>query len=524
MAQQREQWGSKIGVILAVAGSAIGLGNFLRFPVKAASFGGGAFLIPYFVAFLLLGIPLAWMEWTLGRYGGRYSHGSAPGILNAVVRKPWAKYLGSLGIIGPLLINFYYIYIESWLLGFAWYALTGDLMEAVSANAVGPFFENYILLKTTLLHGTVPAALAFFLATFFLNLLVVYGGIRRGIERISVLVMPIILVLGLILLARVLTLPNITQGLAFMWNPDFSALAKPRVWLEASGQIFFTLSIGIGAVLTYASYVKRKQDVALSSLSANAANEFAEVILGGTIVVPMAVVVFGAANIETIAKMGTFGLGFQTMPMIFGKMPLPQFFQFIWFALLFFAGVTSSISLLQPPIAFFEDELGMKRRSSILVTGAVLLAMGLLAVYGLGAGAVDEMDFWGGTVALVVFGTVEAILFSWVFGIERGWKELNEGSQIRIPRFFKFVLQWVTPTYLVIILVTWFITDFRSVILLEGVDRAAQVPFLGMMVNKVHFITGLRLVLVGLLLAINAVIFFAWRKRKLDDKLLHPLD
>jgi neurotransmitter:Na+ symporter, NSS family len=134
-------------VILAVAGSAIGLGNFLRFPVKAVAYGGGAFLIPYFVALFLLGIPLAWMEWTLGRYGGGYGHGSAPGILNIVVRKPWAKYLGSFGVYGPLLIFFYYTHIESWLLGFAWYAFTGDLMAAVNANAVSEFFTTISLKK-----------------------------------------------------------------------------------------------------------------------------------------------------------------------------------------------------------------------------------------------------------------------------------------------------------------------------------------------------------------------------------------
>jgi SNF family Na+-dependent transporter len=116
---------------------------------------------------------------------------------------------------------------------------------------------------------------------------------------------------------RVLTIPGIERGLAFMWNPDFSRLSEPRVWLEASGQMFFTLSIGIGAILTYASYVKRRQDILLSSLSACSANEFAEVILGGTIVIPMAIVVYGAANIQEIASMGTFGLGFNTMPIIF---------------------------------------------------------------------------------------------------------------------------------------------------------------------------------------------------------------
>lgn len=216
---QREYWGSKLGVILAVAGSAIGLGNFLRFPVKAATYGGGAFLIPYLIAFVLLGIPLAWVEWTMGRYGGRYSHGSAPGILDVVVRKPWAKYVGSLGILGPLLIYFYYVYIESWLLGFAFYALNGELLNAVETNTITVFFGNYITLQTTL-FANIPAALVFFLVTFILNFAIIGFGIRRGIEVANKFALPLIFILGIVLLIRVLTIPDIDRGLAFMWNPD----------------------------------------------------------------------------------------------------------------------------------------------------------------------------------------------------------------------------------------------------------------------------------------------------------------
>lgn len=518
MGTHREHWGSKLGIILAVAGSAVGLGNFLRFPVKAALFGGGAFLIPYFVALLLLGIPLAWVEWSMGRYGGQYSHGSGPGIFNAIVRRPWAKYLGSLGVFGPTLIFFYYVYIESWLLGFAWYSLTGELMAQVTAGTVKEFFGAYISLSTSV-GGIMPAALFFFLITFAVNFAVLYMGIRRGIELVNKVAIPLCLLLGLVLLVRVLTVPGIESGLAFMWNPDYSRLLEPKVWLEAAGQIFFTLSVGIGTILTYASYMKRNQDVALSSVSACAANEFAEVILGGTIVIPMALVVYGAANIEEVAKMGTFGLGFNTMPVIFGKMAFAQFFQTIWFTLLFIAGITSSISVLQPALSFCEDEFGLSRKRSSAAVGVVALLMGLVAVFGLNAGAVDEMDFWGGTFALVVFGTIEAILFGWVFGIERGWDELQRGAHIRIPRIYRFIIKYVTPTYLLIVLGAWLYTDGVSVVLLKGVDPAEMVQFAGITMSKVHVITGVRLLLLSLLIGVNVAIYLAWKCRKLNSKL-----
>jgi neurotransmitter:Na+ symporter, NSS family len=513
MANQRETWTSNIGVILAVAGSAIGLGNFLRFPVKAATYGGGAFLIPYFVAFFLLGIPLAWIEWTLGRYGGGFGHGSAPGILNAAVRKPWAKYLGSLGVLGPLLIFFYYTYIESWLLGFGWYSLTGDLMNAVNSNTVSTFFGDYISLKIHLVSH-VPAALFFFVLTFAVNFIIIYMGIRSGIEKINKIALPIIFLLGLILLARVITLPKIEDGFAFMWNPDFSKLTSPRVWLEASGQIFFTLSVGIGAVLTYASFVKKDQDIALSSLSSCAANEFAEVILGGTIVVPLAVVIYGATNIEEISKMGTFGLGFNTMPIIFGHLPLSALLQFAWFFLLFLAGITSSISLLQPPVSFFEDELGLSKRTSVMVTALVCFFMGLCAIFGLNYGVVDELDFWGGTFSLVLFGTIEAVLFSWVFGVEKGWKELMHGAEIQIPRIFIFIFKYVTPTYLIAILVGWFITDGWSFITLSYIASEETVLVFGHTVSKILFIAAFRILLLLMLAVLNLIVFVAWRRKK----------
>lgn len=512
--KQREYWSSKLGVILAVAGSAIGLGNFLRFPVKAATYGGGAFLIPYLIAFVVLGIPLAWVEWTLGRYGGKHSYGSAPGIFHVVTGKPWAKYLGSLGVIGPLLIYFYYIYIESWLLGFSWYALTGELMSAVHKSTVSELFGNYITLKTTLFEG-MPAALFFFILTFIINFGIIGFGIRRGIEQINKIALPLIFFLGILLFIRVLTIPGINRGLGFMWNPDFSSLLKPKVWLEASGQIFFTMSVGIGAILTYASYIRKDQDVALSSLSSCAANGFAEVVIGGTIIIPLAIVLFGVDNVEQIAKVGTFGLGFNTMPALFGKMPLGSLLQFIWFTLLFFAGITSSISIIQPAVSFLEDEVGWKHGKSVLTIAGLSLVVCLVAVFGLSGGSIDELDFWGGTFSLVVFGTIEAILFAWVLGIDKGWEELNTGSHIRIPRIFRFVLKYVTPVYLIIILIAWMISDGWGFIVLKGVNPSETVTFLSLTVKKVVFITSFRLFLLTLLITANVIIFKVWKKRPL---------
>lgn len=523
MQNNRENWGSKIGVILAVAGSAVGLGNFLRFPVQAATNGGGAFIIPYLIAFLLLGIPLAWMEWTLGRYAGRHNYGTAPSTLHIIFdkKKPWAKHLGSIGLLPPLFIVFYYVFIQSWILAFAYYSLTGKLMEvtAQGSAAVTQFFGDFIMLKTCV--GPVPAAIIFFLITFACNMTVLALGVRKGIERVNKICMPILLFLGIVLVIRVLTLPNIGKGLAFMWNPNFSELANPKVWMAAAGQVFFTMSLGMGIIWCYASYLKPKEDLVLSSLTASATNGLAEIIIGGTVVIPIAVIIAGA-NIEECAKLGTFGLGFQTMPYVFGTLPLGGALQALWFALLFFAGITSAISIIQPLISFCEDDLKFTRKKSVTTISIIIFIGSLTAIFGLGAGTVDELDFWGGTFLLVVFGAVQAIIFSFVLGRRKSqivqpgesvaFALMNEGSQLKLPRFFRPIIQYVCPAYLIILLVSYTFTDGLPLITLSNIPADAKVTFLGTEFSKLYFTWGFRGFMLMLVVLLNIAIAYAWRK------------
>jgi SNF family Na+-dependent transporter len=523
MQNNRENWGSKIGVILAVAGSAVGLGNFLRFPVQAATNGGGAFIIPYLIAFLFLGIPLAWMEWTLGRYAGRHNYGTAPSTLHIIFdkKKPWAKHLGSIGLLPPLFIVFYYVFIQSWILAFAYYSLTGKLMEvtAQGSAAVTQFFGDFIMLKTCV--GPVPAAIIFFLITFASNMTVLALGVRKGIERVNKICMPILLFLGIVLVVRVLTLPDIGKGLAFMWNPNLSELANPKVWMAAAGQVFFTMSLGMGIIWCYASYLKPKEDLVLSSLTASATNGFAEIIVGGTVVIPIAVIIAGA-NIEECAKLGTFGLGFQTMPYVFGTLPLGGALQTLWFALLFFAGITSAISIIQPLISFCEDDLKFTRKKSVATISTIIFIGSLTAIFGLAAGTVDELDFWGGTFLLVVFGAIQAIIFSFVLGRRKSqivqpgesvaFALMNEGAQLKLPRFFRPIIQYVCPAYLIILLVSYTFTDGLPLITLSNIPADAKVTFLGSEFSKLYFTWGFRGFMLLLVVLLNIAIAYAWRK------------
>ena len=322
MAKIRERWGTKIGVILAVAGSAVGLGNFLRFPVQAAQNGGGAFMIPYLVALLFIGIPMMWVEWSIGRYGGGYGHSSAPGIFQSLWKKnPVMKYIGVLGILGPLIIYMFYVYIESWTLAYCFYSVTGSLGQATQAGELTSFLSGLQGLENNSYFTGIGAAFVFFLITFLINVSITYFGIRGGIEKVCIIALPALLIFGVLLAIRVISLDwGSFNGLGHLWNPDFSALKSPSVWLAATGQVFFTLSLGMGVILTYSSYLRKTDDVPLSGLTAASTNTFAEVILGGSIIIPAAFLFFGADAVVEIANSGSFNLGFVTMPAEIGQL------------------------------------------------------------------------------------------------------------------------------------------------------------------------------------------------------------
>lgn len=467
-ADPKEAWNSRLGVILAVAGSAVGLGNFLRFPGLAAQYGGGAFMIAYFISLLVIGIPIGWVEWTLGRCGGRQGYHSTPGILAALARKPWAKYVGAFGFIVPVMIYMYYVYIEAWCLGYALNAATGALSEP--GMDFGAFFSRYTGAGAdgVSIHFGLRDVGLFVLIVYVLNFYFIYRGISKGIETVCKWAMPALILIALVILGRVLTLgapdpakpdQNILNGLGFMWNPGdiVAGLKNPQLWLAAAGQIFFSLSVGFGVIITYASYLRDKDDIVLSGLTSSSANEFCEVALGGLITVPAAYVFLGSAG---IIGQGTFGLGFNVLPYVFSQMPAGALFATIFFVLLFLAAVTSSLSMLQPGIAFLEEGLGIGRKASVALLGLVT-AFGTLFVWWFSKDlrALDTLDFWVGTFFIFIQGTILIIVFGWFIGIEKGWREAHLGAEMSIPGFYKSIMKYVSPAFLLTIFVMFLLND-----------------------------------------------------------------
>lgn len=473
----REQWGTRLGVILAVAGSAVGLGNFLRFPGQAAGNGGGAFMIPYFCALIFLGIPLCWAEWAMGRRGGRNGYNSYPAIFGLLGRHQGWSYAGALALLIPVVIYMYYVLIESWCLAYAYMYFTGqvnlgsDPTQYVATSA--KFFESTVGSGAdgVMLDGRLHTSVVFWIITFIVNFIIIYRGVTKGIERFCMVAMPLMAICAFIVLVRVLTLPavhdgsttrTIVDGLGFMWNPKadpghawWTALANPQVWLASAGQIFFTLSVGFGIIVNYASYLRPQDDVALSGLTAASTNEFFEVCLGGLITIPAAFLFLGATGIESSLS-SSFTLGFNTLPVVFTHMPAGNIFGGIWFFMLFLAAITSSLSMLQPAIAFLEEGLNIGRHVSVTLLG-ILTALGSLFViwFSKNLVALDTMDFWVGSFALFILALLEVLLFSWVFGARRGYEEAMAGAAIRIPRIFVFIIKYVSPVYLLVVLVFW---------------------------------------------------------------------
>ena len=473
MAAQKEAWGTRVGLILAMAGNAVGLGNFLRFPVQAVNNGGGAFIIPYIICFLVMGIPLLWIEWASGRYGGKFGHHSTPFILDKMDKRRIWKYIGVFGIFTNVAVAAYYCYIESWTMSYVFHSLIGTFND-MSQGDVSSFFDKYLNVKEST-TGIPYEAVVFYILCLILNTYILSRGLH-GVERAAKIGVPMLMVFGAFLGIRSLTMgtsmataefPDASSiaGLNFLWTPAFDSLANPTVWLNAAGQIFFTLSVGMGTIHCYAAYVNAKDDIALNAMSAGWMNEFVEVVLGSLIVIPLAAGFFG---VEWLKDNAGFGMAFRTMPYMFEQWGgvLSALAGMMWFGLLFFAGITSSLAMGTPWMGFMRDEFGFNRNKGALSFGLIVLIIGLptVLIYNIAtSGAVnsfvfDEYDYWAGTVSLVVFALFETVLFVWVFGLTKGWKEINEGGDIKVPSFYKPIIKWVTPFLLISVFIGSLIT------------------------------------------------------------------
>lgn len=548
MSKSQESWGSRIGLILAMAGNAVGLGNFLRFPVQAVQNGGGSFIIPYLVCFLLMGIPLLFIEWSSGRFGGKFGNHSTPYILDSMVKGRVLKYIGVFGIFTNIAVVAYYAYIESWTMSYVYHSVVGTF-SGMSQGDVAQFFNNYVdVSKST--TGIPYEAVLFYILCLGINTYILSKGIG-GVEKVAKIGMPLLILFGVLLAIKGYSLgdsgasetfphANAWDGFNFLWTPQFSSLWDLKVWMAAAGQIFFTLSVGMGTIHCYAAYLKSKDDIALNAVSAGFMNEFVEVVLGSAIVIPIAA---GYLGLDWVKEHAGFGMAFQTMPYLFQQWGpvLAAVAGVMWFGLLFFAGITSSLAMGTPWMGFMRDEFDWSQNKGAWSFGLLALLLGLPTVFFYNQGVFDEYDYWAGTVSLVVFAMMETILFSWIFGMDKGWKEITSGADIKVPLFFKFVIKYITPVMLIIVFLGsvfapegndwggnlsslisgngWHLADGSIIktVMHSGIRAqiaAATDPVvIEQLKDKIFYINMSRALLMALFIGISGLVYMAYKKR-----------
>ena len=495
MVQKRENWGSKVGLILAMAGNAVGLGNFWRFPYQAAKYGGGAFMIPYVGALILIGIPLMLVEWMMGRLGGRYGHGTVGFMIYIQSRdkiKPKkAIILGSICgmiVIGvTLLVNSYYNHLIGWTLGYAVLSATGGYSDM--SISTGQFFTNYI---------QNPAyVFTFWLITLMVLGLAVTRGIEKGIEAWAKLMMPALYIFGIILIYKTLTIGSpvnpdwsAIKGLDYLWSPRWGDLSFKGA-LAAAGQIFFTLSLGMGIIQNYASYLKKDDDIVTSAMTTVSLNEFAEVILGGSIAIPITYAFMGVEGLSA-----GVGLSFISLPNIFRIMDGGRFLGTLWFMILFFAGFTSAIAMYNYLVTILEEGMGMvKKKASILVfIGYIIVGLPVCLEPILTKTAelayFTEIDNWVGSYLLVVMGLIEIIVAGWLMK-DNPLNEINHGSYWKAPKWmYSVMIRFVTPITIIIILIGSTISYIQ-----EGYFKAIP-SFVAKTPELIPWVNGARIVLV----------------------------
>lgn len=419
----RASWGSKLGLILASAGSAVGLGNLWRFPYVAGQNGGGSFLLLYLLCTFTIGITLVFAEAALGVKTKSDPTGAFGWI------SPKLKFIGVLGVLTSAIIVPYYSVVGGWIVAY--------VIKSFSVSAIGDFEMHFAQFAAS------PVEPAVYFAVYLLITAgIVYMGIEKGIEKYCKIIMPGLFVLLLVLMIRVLTLDNAWQGVKFFFTPDFSKMTAATA-LNAMGQVFFSVSVGMGIYITYASYIKENEiDIARSMGHVICLDTLVSLLTGLTIF--PAVFAFG------MPMNAGPSLTFITLPKIFASIPCGTFFGLVFFVILMGAALTSSISLMEVVTTFLCDQIKMTRKKAViaytslcLVTGTLVsLSFGKLSGFKIGGKILfDQFDFLASNVLMPVGGFLTAVAVGWVLGADK----LKISGNRRLQKSFEFCIKWICP-------------------------------------------------------------------------------
>lgn len=444
MTMAREQWNSQWGFLLAAVGSAIGLGNIWRFSYLAYQHGGGAFLIPYIIALFTAGIPLLILEYSIGHE----RVGSAP-LAYAKIHKNW-EWLGWWAVIFVMFgIELYYSVIIAWCLNFFVYSFS--LSWGNDPNNF--FFNQYLQISDSPAHlgeirGPIFISLIF---VWLISWMVVYRGVRNGIELANKILMPTLLVLTILLVAWSTTLEGAIDGLKTYIKPDFSKLTDPEVWIDAYSQIFFTLSLGFGIMIAYASYLPQKANISGSALLTGLINSGYSLLAGCAV---FAILGFmakseGKAIADVVAQ--SIGLAFVAYPKAISVIPGGSVFGALFFLCLTVAGISSAVSILEAFTSAMVDKFALPRKK--LVTLTCIIGFFGSSIFATRAGLLwlDIVDHFITHYGLILVGILECVVVGWFFNIDKLSKHINHISSIPVGLSWKILIKYFIPIALSLI-------------------------------------------------------------------------
>ena len=447
MSNNKESFGSKFGIIAAAAGSAIGLGNIYRFPCEAGANGGGAFFLVYLCIVLLLGLPLMVTEFAIGRRSGKNPVGAFKVL--APKSKGWSV-IGYMGVICAFLILAFYCTVAGWAIDAVGKSII-NYYHGLDINTIQQDFNN---LKNESWQPILSEGIFIFLTAF-----IIVKGVTKGIEKYSKILMPVLLAILIILGIKSLTLPDSAKGIEFFLKPDFSKITG-KVLINALGQAFFSLSLGMGALITYGSYISKKDNLTSTAFM---------VCISDTIIAILAgIVIFPAAFSFGVQPEAGDSLAFVTLPMLFNQMAGGYFFCLIFFLLLTIAALTSSISLLEVAVLYLTEELKISRKKATIysaIGGFVLCVIASeslhddtpLKIFGLDI--FDALDAFTSTILMTVGGLLTVVFLGWKMKKSDFMDEYTNGGTVSmgLKKIMYFIIKFLAPVAITVILITQFI-------------------------------------------------------------------
>ena len=441
--EKRSTFSGKLGFVLSAAGASVGLGNIWRFPYLAAKYGGGIFLLVYIILALTFGYTMIVAETTIGRMTKK----SPVGAYQSFGKAGWIKFGGWINAVIPILIVPYYSVIGGWVIKY----LAGYVMGQGTDLASDGYFSAFI-------SDGVSTEICFILFSLF-TVAIIYAGVRNGVERVSKFMMPILVVLSVIIAVYSVTRPGAMAGVKYFLIPNMDNFSWMTV-VAAMGQMFYSLSIAMGILVTFGSYMKR--DVAIEDSTRNVEIfDTAIAIMAGLMIIP-AVFAFSGGDPDTL-QAGP-ALMFITIPKVFASMGLGTFVGILFFLLVFCAAVTSSIALTESAVSTFQDELRWSRRKATVIVGVIMLALGTLSSLGYGVlGGVkligmqflDFFDFLTNSVMMPIAAIATCLLVSRVIGVKKIEEEVLHGeATFKRKQIFNFMIRWLCPIFAAIILLS----------------------------------------------------------------------